>query len=897
MANHEDQSQDSLNLSWPHSVRYHVDIDEPDANSPRGDHAAESPETSRQEPATTYNGVPRNVLRNAQPLLEDEIRLLDLEKGTHEIPLTGSLRIVRLSDYPEYEPLSYTWEDFDAVQPSEGNIQDEVHPALFLANTASYLDLTPNCAKALYSVRKTTADRTIWVDSICVNQDDPEERSRQVDLMNEIYARAFKVLVYLGRDTNEDQSSSSIAMKLLSQPDRLQQFDQLQQRETTSLKRLFERPYFRRMWIVQEVTLAKTLELHCGRDTSYVSKFAGRPLETILGSRVTPPWLRHSKQTASQPRKRQEMSQAEQIFGLIFDTSQCDCKDDRDRIFALFSLLNAKDEERLKADYNLSTTQVYSGLAAYLATSGLLWAMLMLAPRLASNRCPGLPSWVPDWSSLGNYGQQAPSLLKSIVSSSLSLGPETMLRIHNSGIIAVSGIHLGSVTYTGHSCDYPFQTAAMNENQRLTTGLFAKKRGLDGSKKSQGHVSIWTLANLDRKKSLDSWECHLNFVTRCEQPRETQHLAFMLLDYSTVLILRYHNRFGDPYTLVEAGKPLIGVVPPQGWKGPFETSPRFDLQLLRRITRGYDPWDTDFWLQEKWPGLSRFPQLWSLDPSATSAKLTLRAIQEIRQIDMNELYLLHRWQEHSHTVIGILKDQARLRYLIEQVISLRDEDYAQREVAAGLDQGWSLYHFLGLFVMEPSKGENMVWHDMQLQGALSPDDFDLLSQVMEWAKVTRQVLRLLSREQRTVSHWSELLMDKDLYLWASNIADYQPSNGSDDRRGPHWTLLLLKRMFCALNEDHVCHQFEFSQEFVLTPQDICLMRIEPANRRMWTWRKLNRVVGQMISILGHIKSDVNRVKYRLSYLPQDFVEVAACQLFAAHGIDVRKKDFTRIRIR
>lgn len=431
------------------------------------------------------------------------------------MPLEGSLRKVHLSDRHVYEPLSYTWEDYDTVQPSDDKTEDDFHPALFLSGTTHYLDLTSNCAKALYSVRKPTTDRTIWVDSICVNQDDPEERSHQVNLMKEIYARAFTVLVYLGRASTDDDSSSDIAMSLLGQPDRLQVFGQLDAREATSLKRLFERPYFRRMWIVQEVALAKTIEFHCGSATTYVSKFAGKPLEAILGSRVTPPWLRHSKQTVLNISRHHEAAQAKQSFGLIFDTASCDCKDDRDRIFALLSLLNPSDKEQLSVDYSLSTAQVYTGIAAYLAQNGFLWGMLMLAPRLATNSCPSLPSWVPQWNNLHRAGLESSQILESH-----TLGLDTMIGVTSSGAITIRGMLLGSVTYSGHSSDFRHGPVDMGMEQRLA--------GVRFSKEDYPEDSVWRLAKRPQAKSLDSWECHFHFLTPCKNPRNVMHRAFML---------------------------------------------------------------------------------------------------------------------------------------------------------------------------------------------------------------------------------------------------------------------------------------------------------------------------------------------------------------------------------
>lgn len=344
---------------------------------------------------TTYNGVPQEVLRKAQTLLPNEIRLLDLAPGAHGDPLTGSLRKVRLSDAIMYEPLSYTWKDYESSESFDNHVDHDAFPTIFLDNIESFIKIGTNCEKALCSVRNVATQRTIWVDSICVNQDDPEERSHQVDLMQQIFSRAFTVLIYLGQESTEH--ASSMAMSLLGQPDRLRDVDGLSQHERESLKHLFGRPYFRRIWIVQEVALAQTLELHCGPAITYLSVFAGKPLEAIFGADIPhPPWLKHSKYAASLLQKPPVRSLAEQILTLIFDTASCQCKDDRDRIFALFSLLDSGNKESLgeylSADYNKTTVQVYTQIAVYIATSGFAWAVLLLSTRLARGDLGGLSS-------------------------------------------------------------------------------------------------------------------------------------------------------------------------------------------------------------------------------------------------------------------------------------------------------------------------------------------------------------------------------------------------------------------------------------------------------------------------------------------------------------------------
>lgn len=118
----DNPSLDNLDLSWPPCVNYHADISRSELISPCAEREAESADTGSQKPGTKYNRVPREGLGDAETLIGNEIRVLHLKKGTHDMPLEGSLRKVHLPGRHVYEPLSYTWEDYDTVQPSDDKI-------------------------------------------------------------------------------------------------------------------------------------------------------------------------------------------------------------------------------------------------------------------------------------------------------------------------------------------------------------------------------------------------------------------------------------------------------------------------------------------------------------------------------------------------------------------------------------------------------------------------------------------------------------------------------------------------------------------------------------------------------------------------------------------------------
>ena len=124
----------------------------------------------------------------AKHLLPDlrSIRVLDLQPSLAgpEGPIRGSLRVVSLDKNPSYEALSYVW----------GKTGISHH----IICDGTELPLTKNCYDALLRLRRRNRSTTIWVDSICINQSDFEERGKQVKLMRDIYWNAKKVYIWLG---------------------------------------------------------------------------------------------------------------------------------------------------------------------------------------------------------------------------------------------------------------------------------------------------------------------------------------------------------------------------------------------------------------------------------------------------------------------------------------------------------------------------------------------------------------------------------------------------------------------------------------------------------------------------------------------------------------------------
>ena len=94
-----------------------------------------------------------------------------------------------------FEALSYVWGK--TTNPSKIFVADLVS-AVGSTPLEHYLETTSNLYDALQELRDPTLPRIMWIDAVCINQDDLEERSSQVNFMAKIYSYANQVVIWLG---------------------------------------------------------------------------------------------------------------------------------------------------------------------------------------------------------------------------------------------------------------------------------------------------------------------------------------------------------------------------------------------------------------------------------------------------------------------------------------------------------------------------------------------------------------------------------------------------------------------------------------------------------------------------------------------------------------------------
>jgi hypothetical protein len=116
---------------------------------------------------------------------QDSIRHLGLLPGLRGSPLKSNIIIVRKGNNPEYEALSYAWGDPTPLHP----IQE--------ISSGTVLRIATSLEQALQAIRGTDVPRVLWIDAICINQSNIQEKGHQVALMDQLYHDARRGIVWL----------------------------------------------------------------------------------------------------------------------------------------------------------------------------------------------------------------------------------------------------------------------------------------------------------------------------------------------------------------------------------------------------------------------------------------------------------------------------------------------------------------------------------------------------------------------------------------------------------------------------------------------------------------------------------------------------------------------------
>jgi len=131
-----------------------------------------------------------------------------------------------------YEALSYVWGDPDKTRP--------------IYIDSYHFDVTENLHAALSRLRDRYLERIVWVDAVCINQTDQQEKGYQIQSMAKIYGHANRVIVWLG-ETAHDSDRAIEGIRSVAGKKSMNSLNTefIQQ----AILALLQRPWFRRIWV------------------------------------------------------------------------------------------------------------------------------------------------------------------------------------------------------------------------------------------------------------------------------------------------------------------------------------------------------------------------------------------------------------------------------------------------------------------------------------------------------------------------------------------------------------------------------------------------------------------------------------------------------------------------
>ncbi|KAL8717738.1 MAG: hypothetical protein Q9225_005049 [Loekoesia sp. 1 TL-2023] len=344
-------------------------------------------------------------------------RLIDLQpSSTFSDQLVCNLRHVCLNIDTYFEALSYTWGDG--------------RPTCELQCNGHRLYIRPSLETALKFLRREQEHRTLWVDAICINQDDVHEREQQVSRMGDIFSHASQVIAWIGEKSLADAPALNIEKLQYEVIDPVGEFAiwKLENYITALLRAimaamtLLHRPWFSRTWIIQEVALSRKLFLQCSdiiinwnsllallrllplvTDTEGTRIYFG---EKLLERAQFVAFMRNKIADQNMNKMRRQNSEDSQmpysltlwqeLQHVVSQARPFEATNKSDHIFALLGILDQKITKVVHVDYETSYHKIYREFTRVLIiTTGTLIVLGHVDLEPDGQR----ESWVPDWSS------------------------------------------------------------------------------------------------------------------------------------------------------------------------------------------------------------------------------------------------------------------------------------------------------------------------------------------------------------------------------------------------------------------------------------------------------------------------------------------------------------------
>jgi hypothetical protein len=468
---------------WPH--------EQTQAASAPNEHAKDA--TPEDSPSFTHDVPKEDVYKLVQttpPRSQEELKPLyrQLDADNYEIRLLVldyerapgnkmifSLEYASLIDPPSYTALSYCWGD--ANEKRQLTIKDwgDIEVTANLAQALRYvLNLIGRGMKPDSSMNPNNSDGPsvrLWVDAICINQEDRVERSQQVRHMRQIYSRAKEVISWVSGDEiwngtgssaklldshikqmfNGEATVDTIRASSYHTPTKHSaEWNKWVKNGWKTMDVFFSQPYWTRVWVIQEVAVASKVRVLCGSVELPWDGIAAVLKMWKENPEIAPPnqraFLKAVHLLDFRDRfliKREPIS----LLDAMRWSYETKATDPRDKIFALLGLCHDGPTFVPVPNYKQPVEDIIADMSRAMMTfDRSLDLMCLKGTCVPDEENPKLPSWTPNWVNLWSgsfHSMTAHEAMFSDWHSNFSFNP--ILEGSNNKILKVKGINIGEI--------------------------------------------------------------------------------------------------------------------------------------------------------------------------------------------------------------------------------------------------------------------------------------------------------------------------------------------------------------------------------------------------------------------------------------------------------------------